>query len=142
LGATRSISAVSTYLDRQPDAWASGHAYNFAILDHHTGRFLGGCGLTQINRQHRFANMYYWVRTGQTKRGVATRAVQLLARFGFETLALQRIEIVVPVGHAASLRVAEKAGAFREGILRNRVILHDIVHDAIMFSLVPHDFDK
>jgi ribosomal-protein-serine acetyltransferase len=142
LGATRSISAVSTYLDRQPDAWASGDAYNFAILDRHTGGFLGGCGLTQINRRHRFANMYYWIRTGQTKRGVATRAVRLLARFGCETLALQRIEIVVPVGHAASLRVAEKAGAFREGILRNRVILHDTAHDAVMFSFVPHDFDK
>ncbi len=108
LGATRSISNVSTYLDRQPDAWASGGAYNFAILDHDTDRFLGGCGLTQINRRHRFASMYYWVRTGHTKRGVATRAIRLLARFGCETLTLQRIEIVVPVGHTASLRVAKK----------------------------------
>jgi ribosomal-protein-serine acetyltransferase len=142
LGATRSISDISTYLDRQPDAWASGGAYNLAILDHHTDRFLGGCGLTQINRRHRFANMYYWVRTGHTKRGVATRAIRLLARFGCETLALQRIEIVVPVGHTASLRAAEKAGALREGILRNRVILHDVVHDAVMFSFVQHDFDR
>lgn len=84
--------------------------------------------------------MYYWVRTGHTKRGIATRAVRLLAQFGCETLALQRIEIVVPMGHTASIRVAEKAGAWREGILRNRVILHDVVHDAVMFSLVPHDF--
>jgi ribosomal-protein-serine acetyltransferase len=140
LGAVLSISDVSTYLDGQPDAWASGGAYNFAILDHHTDGFLGGCGLTQINRRHRFANMYYWVRSGHTKRGIATRAVRLLARFGCETLALQRIEIVVPMGHTASIRVAEKAGALREGILRNRVILHDVVHDAVMFSFVPQDF--
>jgi len=111
LGATLSISDVSSYLDSQPDAWASGDAYNFAILDHHTGGFLGGCGLTQINRRHRFANMYYWVRTGRTKRNIATRSVRLPARFGCETLSLQRIEIVVPVDHTASIRVAEKAGA-------------------------------
>lgn len=140
LGATLSISDVSTYLDGQPDAWASGDAYNFAILDHHTDGFLGGCGLTQISSRHRFANMYYWVRTGHTKKGIATRAVRLLARFGCETLALQRIEIVVPIGHTASIRVAEKAGALREAILRNRVILHDVVHDAVMFSFVPQDF--
>lgn len=140
LGAALSISNVSAYLDRQPAAWASGDAYNFAILDHHTGGLFGGCGLTQIDRRHRFANMYYWVRTGHTKKGIATRAVRLLARFGCETLALQRIEIVVPVGHAASIRVAEKAGAFREGLLRNRVILHDVVHDAVMFSFVRQDF--
>jgi ribosomal-protein-serine acetyltransferase len=140
LGATLSLSDVSTYLDRQPDAWTSGGAYNFAILDHHTDGFLGGCGLTQINRRHRFANMYYWVRTGRTKMGIATRAVRLLARFGCDTLALQRIEIVVPVGHRASIGVAEKAGALREGILRNRVILHDVVQDAVIFSFVPQDF--
>ena len=140
LGAALSISDISIYLGRQPDAWASGGAYNFAILDRHTDGFLGGIGLTQINRRHRFANMYYWVRTGHTKRGIATRAVRLLARFGCDTLALQRIEIVVPVGHAASVRVAEKAGALREGILRNRVVLHNVVHDAVIFSLVPQDF--
>lgn len=140
LGATLSISGVSAYIDSQPDAWASGDAYNFAILDHRTAGFLGGCGLTEINRRHRFANMYYWVRSRHTRRGIATQAVRLLARFGCETVALQRIEVVVPMGHAASLRVAEKAGAFREGVLRNRVILRDLVHDAVMFSFVPQDF--
>jgi ribosomal-protein-serine acetyltransferase len=140
LGATRAISDVQTYIAQQPDAWASGDAYNFVILDHHTDRLLGGCGLTQIDHRHRLANMYYWVRTSHTKRGIATRGVRLLARFGFEALALARIEIVVPVRNTASIRVATKAGASREGILRSRVILHDVLHDAVMFSLVQHDF--
>jgi RimJ/RimL family protein N-acetyltransferase len=83
--------------------------------------------------------MYYWVRTGDTNRGVATRAVRLLARFGFEAAALVRIEIVVPIGNAASIRVAEKAGASREGLLRSRVMLHGMLHDAVMFSLVEED---
>ena len=140
LGSTHSISDVSAYIDRQPDAWASDDAYNFAILEHGPGVFLGGCGLTQINRRHGFANMYYWVRSGKTKRGIATGAVRLLARFGLETLALQRIEIVVPLGNTASIRVAEKAGAVREGVLRSRVMLHDVMHDALLFSFVQPDF--
>lgn len=139
LAATRSVSDVEDYIARQPDVWASGHAYNFAILEHHTGTLLGGCGLTQINSKHRFANMYYWVRTGHTSRGVATGAVRLLARFGFEVADLARVEIVVPVGNAASIRVAEKAGASREGLLRSRVLLHGALHDAVMFSLVQED---
>ena len=139
LAATRSVSDIEDYIARQPDVWASGHAYNFAMLEHDTGTLLGGCGLTQINPKHRFANMYYWVRTGHTNRGVATRAVRLLARFGFEAAALVRIEIVAPVGNAASIRVAEKAGASREGILRSRIMLHGVLHDAAMFSLVEED---
>ena len=91
LAATRSVSDVEDYIARQPGRWANGEAYNFAILDHPTRTLLGGCGLTQINPKHRFANMYYWVRTGHTNRGVATRAVRLLARFGFEAAALVRL---------------------------------------------------
>jgi RimJ/RimL family protein N-acetyltransferase len=41
--------------------------------------------------------------------------------------------------NAASQRVAEKLGATREGVLRNRILIHDQVHDAVMFSLIPSD---
>jgi ribosomal-protein-serine acetyltransferase len=140
LGRALALLDVVAYIDGQPEAWSGGDAYNFAIVDHRTDDFLGGCGLTQINPRHRFANMYYWVRTAHTGRSVATRAVRLLARFGCDALALQRIEIVVPVSHVASIQVAKKAGAFREGVLRNRVTLYDVVHDAVMFSFVPQDY--
>ena len=79
---------------------------------------LGGCGLSQINRNHRFANLYYWVRTSRTRQGVARRAIRLAARFGIESLGLQRVEVVVQVGNVASMRAAEGAGAQREGVLR------------------------
>jgi RimJ/RimL family protein N-acetyltransferase len=63
------------------------------------------------------AHVGYWVRTGQTGQGIATAAVRLIARFGFEDLGLQRLELLVAVENLASRRVAEKAGARFEGIL-------------------------
>src|SRR3990172_4536404 len=103
------------------------------------GSYLGGCGLNGIG-EYKFANLGYWVRTSRTKQGVATAATLLLARFGFDELKLNRIEIVVATGNYASQRVAEKAGATREGVLRNRLILKGKpVVDAVMFSLIPKD---
>ena len=58
----------------------------------------------------------------------------------FEQLNLIRAEIVVAVGNTASLRVAEKAGARREGILRNRMVVREMVYDAVIYSLIPQDF--
>jgi RimJ/RimL family protein N-acetyltransferase len=46
---------------------------------------------------------------------------------------------VIDVDNQASQRVAQKAGATREGILRNRLISHTGIRDAVMFSLVPSD---
>ena len=61
------------------------------------------------------------------------------ARFGFETLELRRVEIVVAAANVASARVAAKAGATREGVLRNRITIRGTSHDALMFSLIPSD---
>jgi len=123
-----------------PARWDEGEAYNFAIYDAGDGAYLGGCGLSITNRASGIANLGYWVRTSRTRQGVATTATRLLAEFGFEELALNRIEIVVATGNRASLRVAEKAGAVREGVLRNRLADANAAHDAVMFSLIPGDF--
>ena len=50
-----------------------------------------------------------------------------------------RLEIVCALGSEASQRVAEKAGAVREGVLRDRLVLHDRPCDAVMYSLIRSD---
>ncbi|SRR5581483_9704700 len=121
-------------LPSQGDEW-----YSFAVVDRESGKFLGGVGLNFINRVHQIANLGYWVRSSATKLGVATAATRLAARFGFEQLGLHRIEIVAAVGNLASQRVAEKAGATREGVLRKRLLINNESHDAVMYSLVRED---
>jgi ribosomal-protein-serine acetyltransferase len=114
---------------------ADGIEYNFVIAGA-DGRFLGGCGINQINRIHRFANLGYWVRSSATGLGVATRAVRQLAGFAFGNTDLLRLEIVCAVGNRRSQRVAERAGAVREGVLRRRLLIRGEAVDAVMFSLV------
>jgi len=121
-------------LASQGDEW-----YSFAIFDKAGEKFLGGVGINFINRVHQMANLGYWVRTSASGRGVATAATRLAARFGFEQLGLHRIEIVAAVDNVASQRVAEKAGAKREGILRKRLLINGTPRDAVLFSLVRED---
>ena len=64
-----------------------------------------------------------------------------MARFGFEELNLNRIQIIVATGNIPSQGLATKIGASREGRLRKRLIVREHVYDAIMFSLIPEDFD-
>jgi RimJ/RimL family protein N-acetyltransferase len=109
-------------------------AFEFAIW--RDGRYLGGCGVNQINRANRFANLGYWIRSSEMGNGVAPAAVRLVAGFAFRETDLVRLEIVCAVGNVRSQRVAEKSGAVREGVLRQRVLLSSGPSDAVMFSLV------
>ena len=65
-----------------------------------------------------------------------------LFRYGFEKLGLLRIEILVQEDNKPSLRIADKLGAVREGLLRNRILIHDISYDAYMHSLIPEDIKE
>ncbi|MBI3462334.1 MAG: GNAT family N-acetyltransferase [Planctomycetes bacterium] len=134
---TREESAA--WVQSRQAAWERDEEYSFVIADCQTDRFVGGCGLNQIDRLRLRANLGYWVRTSETGRGVATAATRLLARFGFEELGLQRIEIVAAVDNHGSQRVAMKAGATRECVARNRLRMHDRQFDAVCFSLIPSD---
>jgi RimJ/RimL family protein N-acetyltransferase len=62
-----------------------------------------------------------------------------MARFSFEQVGLHRDEILAAVPNVASQRVAEKAGAVREGVLRNRLLIGGESQDAVLFSLIPED---
>jgi len=136
-----SIEESRIWIESQPDKWEKGEEYNFVISYNTGGLYLGGCGLRVIDRNIGIANLGYWVRMSQTKKGIATAATLLLTRFAFNELRLNRVEITVAVDSQASLRVVEKAGATKEGILRNKLTKNDTPCDAVMFSLIPQDLE-
>jgi RimJ/RimL family protein N-acetyltransferase len=124
-----------TWVETQVANFQAGTAFEFTIVGSDNG-CLGCCGINQIDTANKRANVAYWVRSTQTKHGVATTAVGQLAQWAFTNTDLIRLEILVSIQNAASLRVAERVGAVREGILRNRLLLHGRMHDAAMFSLL------
>jgi ribosomal-protein-serine acetyltransferase len=137
--ANYAVEESSAFVLSREDAWSKGEEYDFAIFDLETEAFLGSVGLNQFNRVHNLANLGYWIRRSASGCGVAAAATRLAARFGFEDLGLHRVEIVIAVENERSQRVAEKAGARREGILRRRLLIADRLHDAVIYSLLSDD---
>jgi ribosomal-protein-serine acetyltransferase len=137
--AEHSLEESRRFVETRSEAWEAGRDYGFAVFDYRGGRYIGNCSLFEVRAGDKTASASYWVRTSQTNGGIATAALRLLAEFGFNELRLNRIEIIVATENRASLRVAEKSGAKREGVLRNRFPVGGRVHDAVMFSLIPQD---
>jgi RimJ/RimL family protein N-acetyltransferase len=133
------IEETREFVSSRESAATDGEWYSFGIFAKDDDRILGGVGINFINRVHQMANLGYWIRTSAAGLGFATMATRLAARFGFEQLGLQRIEIVAGVSNLASQRVAERAGAKREGVLRKRLLMRGEPLDAVLFSLVRED---
>jgi len=129
---------------REPqDAWRDGMQFGYGIFDAPKGKFIGGIGLNRPDITHRLFNLGYWIRPSAQKCGAASAATRLLARAAFEDLPdLNRIEVAASTGNIPSHKTAEKAGAQREGVLRQRLMIGSKPHDAVMFSFVREDFFK
>jgi len=136
--ATYSIDDAKRWVETQLATETAGGLAEMLIVGDED-ELLGVCGINQVDSINKRANLGYWVRTSACGRGIATRAVTWLAAWAFATTDLERLEIVVSVQNGASLRVAEKAGAVREGILRRRLRLRGVSHDAVVFSIVRTD---
>jgi RimJ/RimL family protein N-acetyltransferase len=132
------ISEAREWIGKQIAAFEARDEFHFAIITGE-GQLAGVCGLNGINRENRLANLGYWVRSSQSRRGIATRAARLLADWAFQNTELNRLEILVAIRNHSSLRVAAKAGAVWECVLPGRLQHRGEMHDAVLFSIVRPD---
>lgn len=120
--------------------WASGTDAELVIADAASGEPLGLISLRVAERDPGLAAVGYWLRAEARGRGAATVAVQLVARWAFDALAVQRLELTTAPDNVTSQRVAERVGFTREGVLRGLVATEkNGRRDNVMFSLLPAD---
>ncbi|MEN0053033.1 MAG: GNAT family protein [Mucilaginibacter sp.] len=140
---------VSTYLlDRFPypytmndaDKWVTYMRHqkkqtNFAIaIDDHV---CGGIAIDlTIDANSKWGEIGYWLGEPYWGRGIVTEAVKLLTDYAFKNLDVIRIQAGVFGQNAASMRVLEKAGYIKEGIMRNAIIKHGKVIDKHMYAIL------
>jgi RimJ/RimL family protein N-acetyltransferase len=140
------------FSDWAPRTEADGHAYlaaherarrdgtqiEFALVDpHDPDILLGGASLNNVSLQQGRAAVGYWLVPQARGRGVATHAVRLISRWGFEELRLARLELTCGPDNRASQGVAERCGFTREGVLRSHVPFKGARRDTVVFSLLP-----
>jgi RimJ/RimL family protein N-acetyltransferase len=99
--------------------WGDGSRAGFAILQQPGAVFAGMIAFVTLRLDAREAEVGYIVAAEARGRGVAARALSLVTRWGFEEVGLERIELRAELENPASLKVAERCGYVREGILRN-----------------------
>jgi ribosomal-protein-serine acetyltransferase len=112
-------------------------SYEFGIFTLDGKTLLGGISINQINREHNFGNIGYWIRASRQRQGLASEAVRVITAYGFKELGLTRLEILAQVDNVASRRVAEKSGASFECVARNRLWFNGRPCDGAMYALIP-----
>jgi [ribosomal protein S5]-alanine N-acetyltransferase len=86
------------------------------------------------------ANVGYMVDAAFRGRGVATAALRLVVTAAFGELGLHRLDAGAMPSNRGSLRVLEKAGFTRVGLLRRFLFIAGAWQDHVLYELVGPDF--
>lgn len=116
---------------------AAGSGMTFLIFDNRSGRLTGG--ITLGNIRHGVAqsgHIGYWIGERFAGQGLMVDAVDLVLVFAFGTLRLHRIEAACIPDNARSVRVLEKAGFRREGLLKSYLKINGVWQDHYLYALI------
>jgi ribosomal-protein-alanine N-acetyltransferase len=133
-------SAWRQRLGRYRTDFAQGSAVAFFIFETGAGRLVGG--ITLANIRHGVAQsgqIGYWIGERFAGQGYMLEALGLVSRFAFDTMRLHRIEAACIPDNKRSIRVLEKAGFQREGLLRSYLRINGIWQDHYLYALIADD---
>jgi [ribosomal protein S5]-alanine N-acetyltransferase len=105
------------------------------------GHAVGGLGYVPGNDIERYsAEVGYWLGEACWGQGVVTEALRMFTDHAFAKLRLLRLFALPFADNQASIRVLEKAGYAREGILRSSCVKYGAVRDQALYARVNADW--
>ena len=107
------------------------------------GMLVGMGGLTNINRLTGKAELYVFINPNLQAGGLGTKAVEMLCRFGFDELKLNKIYLETNENNYAAIRVYEKCGFLLEGALREEYLSEEgQLLNRLYFGLLKKEFHE
>jgi RimJ/RimL family protein N-acetyltransferase len=128
---------LAEWLGRYEDGWETGDRAGFAIRA--DGRAVGFAAYVRLELDGGQGEIGYVVAPAARGRGIASRAVALLTRWGFDELGLRRIELRIDPANSGSVRVAERSGYALEGVLRSVAFKEGLRADVGVWSRLASD---
>jgi RimJ/RimL family protein N-acetyltransferase len=132
-----SRAQAEAWAGRYVSGWRDGSLAGFAV-ETADGAFAGFAGVVRYDAETREAELGYIVAPAHRGRGVAGRALGLLARWAIRDAGVLRLELRIEPANAASIAVAERASFRRDGVLRS-LGFNDRRADLAVYSLLAEE---
>ena len=138
VAALHSVEKAQAHLAQVAD-----RASRMEVLDWHLFADDVLCGALRLNKievDNRKTSISYLLDAGSQGRGIATLAVRALLEYCFGDLGMNRVELTCATDNVRSIRMAERVGFVREGLLRQAEWLGGAFVDHYIYGLLHSEF--
>ena len=134
------LAQARTLLRVIREDYRTGERLQLGIERKSDGVLLGTCTLFHFMPQNRRAEIGYMLGHLHWHQGYMNEALQRLLRYAFEELDLIRIEADIDPRNEASAHTLERLGFVKEGYMRERWIVADVVSDTAVYGLLRREW--
>jgi len=132
------INDIIKLIKKSKTSFKAGLYYDFAIT--YSGVIIGLISLKNVNHRVNNCELAYWIIKPYRGKGLASEAINLMLKFAFNKLRLNRVTAYVLAGNAASSLLLIKAGFKLEGLMRQSERKNGKYYDEQVFSILRRDF--
>ena len=107
---------------------------------YYEGKLAGVIGYHQINKEHNWTSIGYWLGSDYVGKGLVTNSMKAFIDYAFDYLKVHRIEVRVAVGNIRSRTIPKILGFNEEGRIREAERLHDRYVDQVVYGLTVSEW--
>ena len=112
------------------------------IFENNSNKYVGNIHLSQIKPYHNSCVLGIVLSKDFTGKGYALEAVNLVIKHAFETMNIHRIQIPVIEMNDRAINLYERAGAVKEGRLREAFYYQNKYHDMLIYSILKNEYSS
>lgn len=117
--------------------------YDFAICLNENDHMIGELSISDIDEDNRKAGFRISMNAIElTGKGFGSEATQLVLKFVFEKLQLNRLQLEVFSHNKRGIRAYEKVGFKKEGVLRESLYYNENYSDEIIMSIIKKEYEE
>ena len=135
------IEQSQEMFEKNHKAAIAGELFPWAIALVADDAMIGTCTLFALDVRHRRAMIGYALARAHWSHGYAQEALRLALGHAFGALQLHRVEADIDPRNTTSVKLVERLGFTREGLLRERWFVGDDVQDSVIYGLLAREFE-
>lgn len=136
-----SMEMASAWHQKNVEQMRGGEAFYFAVCELGDDRYIGTTWFKEINRLDGNAELAISMDRDHIGAGWGSDAQRTLLAFGFGTLGLNRVWLVVSADNARAIRSYEKVGFRREGVMRNSFRRRGRLTDMLLMAILREEWE-
>ncbi|WBW99231.1 GNAT family N-acetyltransferase [Oceanirhabdus sp. W0125-5] len=134
------LEQAERFIKHYNDEFENKEEITWGIFNKIDGKLVGICCLGDFEESSRRCEIGYDIKKSEWNKGYGTEAVELLIEFALCEMNLNRVEAFITPGNDGSVRVLEKCGFIREGLVRERDFIKGELVDGIIMAILKSDY--